>query len=287
MTNNQASVRIGRIDFTNVWPLFYYFPFCSFGSDLEVTQQVPSGLNRAMAEGRIDIGAISSFAYGENFDEYLVFPDMSVSAFGQVNSILLFHRKPLEELGDAKIALPTTSATSINLLKIILTKFYGLQPEYEYAAPELEPMMKSADAALLIGDHAIRASWEKNGYFVTDLATEWTRLTGQWMTFAVCTIRKQTVEQYPELVSRIYEAFLESKRKSLADPAALVRDAQKLIGGTEAYWQRYFSELCYEFGPKQWAGLSLYYQYAAELGFLKRNVPLQIWKDNSVVRVTE
>ncbi|MCP1307105.1 menaquinone biosynthetic enzyme MqnA/MqnD family protein [Paenibacillus tyrfis] len=287
MTNNQASVRIGRIDFTNVWPLFYYFPFSSFGSDLEITQQVPSGLNRAMAEGRIDIGAISSFAYGENFDEYLVFPDMSVSAFGQVNSILLFHRKPLEELGDAKIALPTTSATSINLLKIILTKFYGLQPEYEYAAPELEPMMKSADAALLIGDHAIRASWEKNGYLVTDLATEWTRLTGQWMTFAVCTIRKKTVEQYPELVSRIYEAFLESKSKSLADPAALVRDAQKLIGGTEAYWQRYFSELCYEFGPKQWAGLSLYYQYAAELGFLERNVPLQIWKDNSVVRVTE
>lgn len=287
MTKKHRAIRIGRIDFTNVWPLFYYFPFSSFGSELEVIQQVPSQLNRAMAKGEIDIGPISSFAYGENFEHYMLFPHMSVSAFGHVKSILLFHRKPLEELGKATIALPTTSATSVHLLKIILTKFYGLEPNYLYAAPELEPMMKSADAALLIGDHAIRASWEDNGYLVTDLAQEWTRLTGQWMSFAVCAIRKQTVEQQPEKVQRIYEAFLESKRKSLADLKGLVEDAQALIGGTESYWQHYFSTLSYEFGPKQQAGLKLYYQYAAELGFLDREVALHIWNDNSVVRVTE
>ncbi|MBP1155262.1 MULTISPECIES: menaquinone biosynthesis protein [unclassified Paenibacillus] len=287
MTKKHHAIRIGRIDFTNVWPLFYYFPFSSFGSELEVIQQVPSQLNRAMANGEIDIGPISSFAYGENFENYMLFPHMSVSAFSHVKSILLFHRKPLEELGKAKIALPTTSATSVHLLKIIMTKFYRLEPDYVYAAPDLEPMMKSADAALLIGDHAIRASWEDNGYLVTDLAEEWTRQTGQWMSFAVCAIRKQTVEQQPDQVQRIYEAFLESKRQSLADLTGLVVDAQALIGGTESYWQHYFSTLSYEFGPKQQAGLKLYYQYAAELGFLDREVALHIWKDNSVVRVTE
>lgn len=287
MTKKPRRIRIGRIDFTNVWPLFYYFPFSSFGAELEVVQQVPSQLNQAMAKGEIDIGPISSFAYGEHFDEYMIFPDMSVSAFSHVNSILLFHKKPLEELGDRLVMLPTTSASSVNLLKIILHKFYQVSPNYQYAAPDLDAMMATADAALLIGDHAIKASWQDHGYLVTDLGAEWTRLTGQWMSFAICTIRKQTVERYPELVERLYEAFLESKQKSLEDLTALVSDAQQQIGGTVAYWQQYFTKLCYDFGPKQWEGLQLYYQYAAELGFLEREVKLHLWNHQYAARVTE
>ncbi|MCZ8512941.1 menaquinone biosynthesis protein [Paenibacillus filicis] len=287
MTKKPRGIRIGRIDFANVWPLFYYFPFSAFGTEIEVTQQVPTGLNRAMAKGEIDIGPISSFAYGENFEEYMIFPHMSVSAFSHVHSLLLFHKKPLEELDNTTVMLPTTSATTVNLLKIILNKFYNLQPNYVYAEPDLETMMKEADAALLIGDHAIKASWQDMGYMVTDLGAEWTRLTGHWMSFAICVIRKQAVEQQPELVKRIYEGFLESKRKSLEDLTALVQDARTLHGGTEAYWEHYFKNLCYDFGPKQWEGLQLYYRYAAELGFLDREVKLHIWEDNSVVRVTE
>ncbi|WP_159883002.1 menaquinone biosynthesis protein [Paenibacillus puerhi] len=287
MTPNNQPIRIGRIDFTNVWPLFYYFPFAAFGDRLEVFQQVPTQLNKAMAEGRIDIGPISSFAYAEHADDYLLFPHMSVSAYRHVHSLLLFHRKPLAELGGATIALPTTSATTVNLLKIILAKFYRVDVQYVYQEPNLETMMNSADAGLLIGDHAIRASWEDRGYLVTDLGEEWTRLTGQWMSFAVCTIRKQVALEQPELVRAIYNAFLESKRKSLDDLTLLVEDAQRAIGGTKEYWQQYFSNLCYEFGPRQWEGLQLYYQYAVELGFLKQEVQLQIWQDNSVAQVTE
>ena len=280
-------IRIGRIDFTNVWPLFYYFPFSAFGDELEVIQQVPTGLNRAMAQGEIDLGAISSFSYGEHFDEYMIFPHMSVSAYSHVKSLLLFHRKPLEELDHTTLMLPTTSATTVNLLKIILHKFYGVQPNYVYTAPDLDTMMKKADAALLIGDHAIKASWEDHGYLVTDLGAEWTRLTGEWMSFAVCAIRRQTVEQFPDLVRRVYYGILESKQKSLADLTGMVRDAQALYGGTSEYWTHYFTNLCYDFGPKQWSGLELYYRYAAELGFLEREVTLHIWEDNSLVWVTE
>ncbi len=250
-------------------------------------QQVPTQLNQAMARGEIDIGPISSFAYGQQAADCLLFPDMSVSAYSHVHSILLFHRKPLEQLDGVTVALPTTSASSVNLLKIILKKFYQVEPVYVYEAPILETMMNMADAGLLIGDHAIRSSWEDCGYYVTDLGAEWTRLTGQWMSFAVCAIRKKTVEEQPELVRSIYEAFLESKRKSLADLTPLVREAQLAIGGTSEYWHHYFSNLSYEFGPKQWAGLQLYFQYAAELGFLDHEVPLQLWEDTSVARVTE
>ncbi|MBE1445963.1 menaquinone biosynthesis protein [Paenibacillus sp. OAS669] len=287
MRSVNKPIRIGRIDFTNVWPLFYYFPYEQLQQEVELITQVPTQLNAAMAAGEIDIGPISSFAYGEHFEEYMLLPDMSVSAYGDVKSILLFHRKPLSELGGSPVALPTTSASSVNLLKIILQRFYQVEPDYHYAAPVLGEMMKSADAALLIGDHAIRESWEDHGYMVTDLAQEWTKWTGQWMSFAVCAIRKQVVQEKPELVSRIYRAFMESKRKSLHDLTALVQEARELIGGTDSYWRQYFSTLTYEFGPEQQAGLQLYYRYAWELGFLNKQVQIQLWNDNLLTQVTE
>jgi chorismate dehydratase len=289
---NTGVIRIGKIKFTNVWPIFHFFPLHRMQPFVRFEEQVPTQLNRAMKAGEVDMGPISSFAYGDNFKNYLLYPDLSVSARGRVNSILLFHRDPLEKVAHGRIALPTTSAASVHLLKIILEKFYGGNPTYDYAAPSLGEMMAQHDAALLIGDDAIRASWANHGYHVTDLGEEWLRQTGQWMSFAVWAIRKETAEAYPELVRDIFEAFVESKRRSLEDPEGMIRDAVEAIGGTETYWRRYFDGLCYDFGPPQWQGLQLYYDYAWELGFLPDKVPLQIWSDRgradqTAVRVNE
>lgn len=284
---NKQAIRIGRINYTNVWPIFYYFPTARFKGQVELVEQVPAQLNRGMADGTIDMGPISSFAYGEHADEYLLLPDLSVSAWGKVNSLLLFHRKPLNEIANGRIALVNTSATTVNLLKIILERFYGGKPQYETFAPSLERMMQEADAALLIGDDAIRASWTEHGYMVTDLGEEWNRLTGHWMSFAVWAIREETVKREGPLVTEIYRSFVESKRKGLADPSAMIGHAVESVGGTEDYWKYYFSQLHYDFGQSQWEGLSLFFRYAHELGLLKKQAPIRIWNENTVLRVTE
>lgn len=283
----KRSVRVGRISYTNVWPIYYYFPVERFLDRAEFISQVPSTLNKAMAAGEIDMGPISSFAYGEFFDKYVLFPDLSVSAWGPVKSILLFHRKPLEEIASGTFALINTSATSVNLLKILLQKFYGGSPSYFYSSPPLEKMIENADGALLIGDDAIQSSWADAGYLVTDLGAEWNRLTGQWMSFAVWAIRKGLAEEQPDLVSGIYHGFLEGKSKGLREPDEMIRRAAAEIGGTEAYWRAYFSQLCHDFGPAQRQGLSLYYRYAWELGLLKAEVPIRIWNDKTVMQVKE
>ncbi|MFC0214857.1 menaquinone biosynthetic enzyme MqnA/MqnD family protein [Paenibacillus chartarius] len=282
MTDNKDIIRIGKIKYTNVWPLFYRFPTgrADLRDHVHFEEQVPTQLNRGIASGEIDMGPISSYAYGENYQQYLLYPDMSVSALGEVKSILLFHREPLESVANGSIALTTSSASSVNLLRIIMEKYYKGKPQYSYAAPSLTDMMVQNDAALLIGDDAIRASWQNHGYRVTDLGAEWLRQTGQWMSFAVWAIRKDTAERHPELVKRVFEAFLESKRKSLADPAGMIQQAVDTIGGTRSYWEGYFGGLCYDFGAPQWSGLQLYYDYAYELGFLPERVPLQIWSDS-------
>ncbi len=287
MTDKISKIRIGRIDFTNVWPVFYQFPLDELNEQVEMIKQVPTGLNKAMAAGLVDMGPISSFAYGESFEDYALYPDLSVSAKESVKSILLFHEKPLEEIANGRIAIPTTSATSVNLLKIIMKKFYGGSPEYTSAPPVLEEMIQGKDAALLIGDDAIRAGWRNQKYRITDLGQEWAKWTGEWMSFAVWAIRKETVVKHPNLVAKVFRGFVHSKNITLANPEAMVKEAQDTIGGTAAYWLGYFRNLCYDFGPQQWRGLQLYYRYAWELGFLPKQVPIQIWSENRVAQVTE
>ncbi|MEX2460821.1 MAG: menaquinone biosynthesis protein [Paenibacillaceae bacterium] len=285
--NNKQPIRIGQINFANAWPIFYNFPHDQFKDEVKFISEVPTSLNQALAKNEIDMASISSFAYGEDFSQYVLFPDLSVSAFGEVQSLLLFHSQPIAELSQSTIALPTTSASTVNLLKILLTKFSGIRPRYQYAPPVLDDMMKHAEAALLIGDDAIKAQWTNQTYKVNDLGEMWRRATGKWMSFAVWAVRKQIVQEQPEQVARIYQAFLYSKQQSLRNLKPLVQAAQQTIGGNEAYWQRYFTQLKYDFGPEQWEGLQLYYDYAFELGLLKQKVPLQIWQDNKLNRVKE
>ncbi|MDQ0898325.1 menaquinone biosynthesis protein [Paenibacillus sp. V4I7] len=287
MSNLDPKIRIGRINYTNVWPIYYYFPELMNSSEVDIIEQVPTSLNQEMAAGNIDMGPISSFAYGESFENYVLYPDLSVSAYGEVNSILLFHEKPLREIANGHIVLPTTSATSVNLLKIILQKFYNGNPTYEYAKPNLEKMMEKADGALLIGDDAIKESWRNKAYMITDLGQEWAKWTGQWMSFAVWAIRKETTQKYPELVATAFEAFMASKAKAHQNPEEMIKEAQSTVGGTSLYWQHYFHTLCYDFASEQWEGLATYYKYCYELGFLPKPVSIGLWSEKKNARVTE
>lgn len=283
----ERRIRIGKIDFTNVWPIYYHFPIEELKQRVEVILQVPTGLNRAMKAGEIDMGPISSFAYGESFQDYLLYPDLSVSALNKVKSIYLFYKKPFERLLEGRIALPTTSATSVNLLRIILEKFYGGKPHYSYASPSLHDMMETVDGALLIGDDAIKANWANRDYEVMDLGEKWHQVTGQWMSFAVWAIRKEAAERYPDLVEQIFSAFLRSKEHGLKYPERMIRAAMAQVGGTYGYWESYFGNLCYDFGPEQRQGLELYFRYAYELGLLSKEVVLQMWTNNKVAQVEE
>ena len=273
-----SKIRIGRIDYTNVLPLFYYFPENQFADEIEMKVQVPTELNQAMASGEIEIGPISSFAYGQSFEDYVLFPDLSVSSVGRVGSLLLFHKKPLEEIANGTISLTTASATTVHLLKMIMAKFYNGRPTYLTAAPNLDEMMLSADAALLIGDDAIRANRSNTEYQVTDLGELWNRHTGESMTYAVWAVSKKAVMQQPALVTRIYNSFVQSKEHSFANLETVAQAAMSKAGGSESDWLSYFNRLCYDFGPKQWSGLQLFFKYAWELGFFERPVSIQIWE---------
>jgi len=278
---------IGKISYTNSWPVFYNFHPSSLKHPAEMVSEVPAILNRGMSQGKIHVGALSSFAYAEASDRLLLLPDLSVSSDGPVKSILLFSRAPLTEAANGIIAVTNTSATSVNLLKILMEKAFGGKPQYISADPNLEDMMEVADACLLIGDQAIRASWQDEGYIVTDLGALWKEWTGLGMTFAVWAVNREAAEEKREDIAEIVNAFAASKKLGLQNLAPIVQDACSLIGGTEAYWYGYFRNLCYDFGERQQKGLNLYFRYAYEMGLLPQEVKMELWSDNLLTRVKE
>ncbi|MBW7473444.1 menaquinone biosynthesis protein [Paenibacillus oenotherae] len=280
-------ITIGRIDYANVWPIFHYAEQMLPGDRFIIDKRVPSALNGAMKRGEVDITAMSSFAYAEHADDYLLLPDLSVSAKGRVNSILLFMKEPLERVLQGTIALTATSATSINLLKIIMSLHYGANPSYVTMEPDLDSMLQHADGALLIGDPAIQASWQDRGLTVIDLGELWQRWTGYGMTFALFAVRRETAAERPQEVAAVLRALSESKRKSLKDRGPLIDQACRQLGGESGYWDRYFQELSYDFGSEEQAGLKLYFDYAQQLRLLRHEVRMQFFIENTAIRVNE
>lgn len=268
-----SNLRIGSISYTNTWPVSYFFDLNKFNKEVEIIPQVPSQLNKQMAEGLIDIGPISSFAYGENADKYLLLPDLSVSAYGKVGSISLFVKTDLNDIKNKKIALANTSATSVNLLKIIMQEFLGGSPSYISYNPDLEAMMEEADAALLIGDDALSANLqnEKEERFrLYDLGAEWQRLTNQWMTFAVWAVRREVVKENPELLYQVYQEFVLSKQKGKENLGVIIEASIAKCGGTYDFWLKYFNGLSHDFAQEQSKGLLSYFKYANKIGALAK-----------------
>lgn len=270
---------IGEISYTNILPLFYYIDRkkltdlgCSF------VPKIPAQLNQGMANQSIDVGGISSFAYGEHCDSYSLLPNLSVSSVGAVGSIYLFSKKPIESLNGAKIALTSSSATSINLLKIILGHFYQYEVNYSVMEPNLDKMLFEHDAALLIGDDAIVSSWEQSEqYYHYDLGELWYNHTGLSMTFAVLAVRDAVIETKKTALEELYSQLAMSKLSSKeAEFLPMIEEIQAKFGGSSLFWREYFQGLCYDLNEKQLEGLRYYYELAYQLGLLPHKVNMKL-----------
>ncbi|UTR14632.1 menaquinone biosynthesis protein [Salipaludibacillus sp. LMS25] len=275
------SLVIAEISYTNILPMFYYVDREKLKhAGCEFVPAIPSQLNQDMADGKVHVGGISSFAYGEHSEEYQVLPDLSVSAMKQVGSIFLFSKKPIEELGGASIALTSSSATSVNLLKIILSKFYQLNVTYTTMAPNYSVMMNDHDACLLIGDDAILTSFSKqDAIYQYDLGCLWKLFTGFPMTFALFAIRKEAWEKHGELLAEVHRQFLKSKLLSRNNRfSEMITSIRVQLGGTTDFWQTYFAGLNYELTETHLEGLHHFYDLAYELNLLTQKVnKVSIW----------
>ncbi|MGG1573825.1 menaquinone biosynthesis protein [Fictibacillus sp. NRS-1165] len=278
------ALNIGEIKYTNILPMFFYLNKNEFErTGSKFIPQIPAELNRRMARGEIDLGGISSFSFGENSSQYSLFPNLSVSTFGKVGSILLFSKTAVGELDGKKIALTSSSATSVVLLKIILKEFYGLNPVYETMAPHYDQMLQDHDACLLIGEDAIKADWRQDKEIhVYDLGELWFNHTGFPMTYAVMAVRNDTIKREPALLEKLLFEMSESKQKTKSDHYhEMIRHILPAHGGEFSFWANYFHGINYDFGEEHLKGLKHYFQLAHKHSLIE-SVPAFTFFDYSL-----
>jgi chorismate dehydratase len=218
---------------------------------------VPTELNARLLSGDIDLTLISSIEFLRHRRELRALPDFSISTLGPVTSVMLFHWRPLPELSGARIAVTTDSATSVDLLRLLLSAD-GIDAEFVPMPPDLDAMMTRCDAALLIGDAALREAVmhrELAGRrpLLTDLGEAWYRQTRLPFTFAVWASRSDNPPS-ARLVAELRRAR-EAGLGALADVAAL--EATKL-GLSQSVVQRYLGNFRYHFEPPDRDGLAAF-----------------------------
>lgn len=212
----------------------------------------------------------------------MILPNMSISAEGNVESILLFSKVPVTEIDGLRVCLPSSSATSVVLLKILFEHYYQIQAQYSVQKPDLGQMLKKNDAALLIGDDALMArnsdmSWGRKSLFVTDLGRAWQEFTGQKMIYALWVIHKKFIEEHPDEIEAISRSFVEAKNFGFANTQLLIDKARVRTGLPEQVLQQYFGTVQYGFAEEEQKALLTYYDYAYKSGLIKERVKLNIW----------
>lgn len=269
--------RVGHIQFINCFPLFYGLIEKKFLLEVELIKGNPTDLNRMLKDNLLDLAPIPSICYAKNYRDYVLMPDISISCDGEVKSIYLLSKVPITELNGKKIALTNISNTSIALLRIIMSGHYHFVPEYFSSAPELGAMLREADAALLIGDDALRAYYDADErLFVYDLGREWKNYTGLPMVFAVWAIRRDFAEKNLDQIKLIRKTFVESMQYSLENIHAVSAKAAQWEEFTADYLVDYFRCLRFDFDLSKQKGLLEYYRQARNLGLIEEVPPLQI-----------
>ncbi|GLW55318.1 menaquinone biosynthetic enzyme MqnA/MqnD family protein [Kitasatospora phosalacinea] len=272
--------RVGHIQFLNCLPLYWGLARTGNLLDLDLSKDTPEKLSDRLVAGELDLGPITCVEYLRNAGDLVVLPDIAVGSDGPVMSCVIVSKVPLAELDGRRVALGSTSRTSVRLARLLLEEREGVRPEYFSCPPDLDAMLAEADAAVLIGDPALRASLEqapRQGLAVHDLGAMWKDWTGLPFVFAVWAARREYAERHPGLTAAVHRAFLESRDLSLTEAAKVAEQAARWEEFDAPLLETYFSEaLDFSLGERQLAGIAEFARRVAHDSGFAPDVPIRL-----------
>lgn len=260
------ALRIGRINYLNLFPIFKGLEDEDGSLPFEVIDGVPSKLNKMLRDGEIDISPSSSIEYLRHKDMYEIMEGHSISSFGAIGSILLFSRRPIEKLNDQTILTSSQSETSVALLDIILRRFYG--HNMTLLSSEIDPQdaYGSGHACLLIGDDALVAkkrlkdlSW----LYIYDLGEIWFNKTGLPFVFALWIVRKDSAMEKKKQVEAFKRSLDRAKTKALSRLENLASISYLSGVLTEEEIVSYWKQISFDLEKEHLKGLELFDTYMA------------------------
>jgi len=260
-------MRLGRIGYVNCYPVYGAIDRGIVAAPATIVSGTPNELNDRLADGRLEVSAISAVAYAEHAEGLALLPDLAISSDGPVRSVLLFSRRPPTELGGARILVSSSSRTSVLLLEELARERWKIPVELVTAPAELADLARLAttdhEAVLVIGDAALLLRARAGYPCVTDLGEEWKRWTGLPFVFAVWAARRDADRQ---AVQAVHRALLASKKWGLANLALLADQAARATDVDVGDCAEYFAGLDYGLSYRHLAGLTDFLRRLAARG---------------------
>jgi chorismate dehydratase len=263
--------RIAASSYLNTAPLIWSFLHGSQRDAVELfTDTAPARCAEMLERGDVDAALVPVIEYQRMQQEILLVPDVCVGSKSAVRSVVLVTRRNnLKKV--ERVALDESSRTSVALVQIIFREFLGFEPEWISAAPDLKAMLTTADAALVIGDPAMKIP--RNQFRVFDLATLWHEFTGCGFVFAMWMVRKDSTEKVRAI------DFAAARDEGLDHLDDIAAENQAVVGLSQEEIRTYLTEnIAFRVDKQMKEGLDLYFDLARKNDLIDKRRPM-FWTD--------
>lgn len=165
-----SKLRISVVQYLNTTPLVRGFTHGPQQGKYELSFTVPSQCAEALRSGAVDIAIIPAIEY-QRIPDLVILPDLSIASKERVRSLLVVSKLPIR--GARKLALDRSSRSTQALTKILCDARWLIVPQFAEAAPDLSTMLADCDAALVIGDPALRLAIDAEQKVTPGADGEW------------------------------------------------------------------------------------------------------------------
>lgn len=286
-------LRVSIVEYLNAAPLVWGFTDGPLAGKYDLSFTVPAQCAEELRRGDADLGIIPSIEY-QRMDGVVALPGMAIASKREVRSLLVVAKKPIELA--KRIALDTSSRSTIGLVRLLAAEHWKIAPEFVDAAPDPAEMLREADAALLIGDPALRISLKMEALagkapsgeqccqgdpeempvpgfetlYVYDVIHQWREMTGKPAVLAIWVGRRDAIT--PEVVAD----FTASKQYGLERVREISEAAAIKLDLPPRALERYLTEnIHFDLDEDNLAGLQLYFEKAAAAGLIPGARPLE------------
>ncbi len=250
---------VGKIPYLNSVPFYARLEKRGF----RILPVVPRRMGMLSALGEIDAGLFSLMDYLRQEDD-MDLMGWCIATRDQVKSVMLFSKEGWRDLDGRTIGITDDTATSVQLLNVLLEKRYGVHARFKRLHQGVNSH-DGLDAVLLIGDEALRRN--KHGLdgfdLVYDLAREWYEWQKLPFVFAVWAVRRSLPVAVKEELGSLLKGSLESVG---GDFVPVARTHGRRIGLTDAETQEYLSGFNYSLGEREREAIAVFRRLVGAVG---------------------
>lgn len=252
-------IRLASVSYINALPLNWGLTRGRHREAFETALVPPHECARRLREGFADVALLPSIEFAR-ISGLVGVPGTGIASRHEVRSVLLISRVPIPSI--ERLAVDLNSRTSVGLARLVLARRYGCRPRLEPMAPDLGAMLQRHDAALIIGDAALKAV-PGPGDHLLDLAREWHEMTRLPFVFALWACRP--VVNAMELRRILEQSLLEG-----LENLGRIAEEESARTGTPietitTYLRR---NIHYRLGPDETDSLRVFFRMCHEEGIL-------------------